>query len=121
MHGQVASEFVRSCESLGAIWPGARVWLLSGVSTHVRLEVVRPGELALADIALEGSDTGVLSTVSTKLVRARKPLPAALVIADIWLLPGVLPDVHLEVGQLQIALGAAGIEADEGLPLLLGL
>lgn len=42
-------------------------------------------------------------------------------IADVRLLPCVLADVHLEMGKLQVALGAAGVEADKGLSLLFGL
>ena len=41
-------------------------------------------------------------------------------IADIRLLPSVLPDVHLQMGQLQVALGTARVEAHKRLSLLLG-
>ena len=63
----------------------------------------------------------MLPAVSAKLVRAREPLPTTLVITDIGLLPRVLPNVHLQVGQLQVALGASWIETDERFPLLLCL
>lgn len=59
--------------------------------------------------------------VASQLVRSGEPLPASLVIADIRLLSGVLPDVHLKVRQLQVPLCAARVEAHEGFPLLLGL
>ena len=95
--------------------------LLSGVGAHVRLEVVRTGEFPLADIALEWSDASVLAAVSTKLIRSGEPLPAPLVVTDVRLLPSVLADVHLQVGELQVALGAARIEAYKRLSLLLSL
>lgn len=91
------------------------------MSAHVCLEVVGPGELSLADLALEGADPGVLAAVAPELVRAGEPLPASLMVTDIWLLTSVLPDVHLEVGELQVALGAARVEADKRLSLLIGL
>ena len=121
VHGEVATELVRSCETLGAVWPGARMGLLSGVRAHVRLEMVRAGELPLAHVTLEGANAGVLPAVSTKLVRSREPLPATLVVTNIRFLARVLPDVHLEVGQLQVALGASRVEAHKRFSLLLGL
>lgn len=120
MHGEMASEFVRACEPLGTVGPRARVGLFSGVGPHVGLQVIGSRELTLADFAREGAYTGVLAAVSTELIRARKPLAAALVIADVGLLSRVLPDVHLQVGKLQVALGAAGVETDKGFPLFLG-
>ena len=42
-------------------------------------------------------------------------------VTDIWLLPGVLPDVHLKVRQLEVALGAPWIETDKRFALLLRL
>ena len=95
--------------------------LLSSVGAHVRFEVVRAGELPLADVALEGPDSCVLPAVPPELVGPREPLATPLMVADVRLLSRVLPDVHLQVGQFQVPLGAAWVEADEGLPLLLGL
>lgn len=42
-------------------------------------------------------------------------------VADVWLFTSVLPDVHLQVRKLQVALGAAGVEAHEWFSLLFGL
>ena len=42
-------------------------------------------------------------------------------VADVRLFASVLPDVHLEVRQLKVALGAAGVEAHEWFSLLFGL
>ena len=120
MHRQMPAELVRSCESLGAVGPGAHVRLLPGVGTHVGFEVIRSGELPVAHFAGEGSHTGVLAAVASELVRAGESLSAALVIADVGLLAGVFPNVHLQVGQLQVPLGAAGVETDKRLALLLG-
>lgn len=97
------------------------MWLLSCVGAHVCLEVIGSRELPLAHVALEGTNSRVLPAVSAKLVRARESLPTTLVIADVGLLPRVLPNVHLQVGQLQVALGASRIETDERFPLLLCL
>ena len=121
VHGQVAPKLVRAGKSLGAVGPCADVGLLASVGTHVGLEVVRAGELALADLALEGTDTSVLAAVSPQLVRAGESLATALVLAHIGLFSGVLPDVHLEVGELEITLGAARVQADEWLSLLIVL
>ena len=119
VHGQVASKFVGSCESLRTVGPGARVWLLSCVRAHVCLEVIGSRELSLAYVALERTDASVFTAVSTKLVRSRESFAATLMVADIRFLPSVLTDVHLQVGKLQIAFGAAGIEAHKRLSLLL--
>lgn len=121
MHGQMPAEFVGASESLGTVGPCADVWLFTGVCTHVGLEMVGAGELALAYLALEGTDAGVLPAVASELVRSRESLAAALVLANIWLFSGVLPNVHLEVRELEVALGAAGIQAHEWLPLLVVL
>ena len=42
-------------------------------------------------------------------------------ITDIWFFTGVLPDVHLEVRQLKVSLGAARVEAYKWFSLLFGL
>ena len=42
-------------------------------------------------------------------------------VTDVRLLSRVLPDVHLEVRELKVALGAAWVEAHKRLSLLLGL
>lgn len=121
VHGQMASKLVGASKSLGAVGPGADVGLFAGVGAHVCLEVVGAGELALADFALEGTDAGVLAAVSSELVGAGEALAAALVLAHIGLFTSVLPDVHLEVRELEVTLGAAGIEADEWFTLLVVL
>ena len=121
VHGKMTAELIRSGESLRAVGPGARVRLLSRVRPHVGLEMVGPRELPLAHVTLEGADPGVLPAVSAELVGSREPLPAPLVVADVRLLPRVLPDVHLEVRQLQVALGAARVQTDKRLSLLFGL
>ena len=120
VHCQVATELIGASEALWAVGPGAGVRLLSRVGPHVRLEVVGAGELAMAHIALEGTDSSVLAAVSPELVGSREPLPAAVVLTHVGLLTGVLPYVHLEVRELQVALGAAGVQANERFPLLLG-
>lgn len=89
--------------------------LLTSVSTHVGLEVIGAGELPLADITLKGADTGVLAAVAAELVGSRKPLAAVIYLTGIRLLPSVLADVHLQVGELHVALGASRIQADKGL------
>ena len=119
MHGEMTTEFVRAGEPLGTVRPRARVWLLSGVGSHVGLQVIGSGELSLADFAGEGSDAGVFSAVSSQLVGAGESLAATLVIADVRLLSRVLPDVHLQVRELEVALGAAGVETDKRLSLFL--
>ena len=96
------------------------MWLLSRVGPHVCLEVIRPREFTLTDFTLERSDTSVFSAVPSQLVGPRKPLSAALVVADVRFLTSVLPDVHLEMRELQVAFGAAGVEADERLSLFFG-
>ena len=63
----------------------------------------------------------MLAAVATELVGAREAFPAALVVTHVRLLPRVLPDVHLEVGELQVALGAARVEADKWFPLFFSL
>ena len=120
VHGKMSPELVRSCESLRAVWPGARVWLLSRVGPHVGLEVIGSRELPLANLALEGTDASVFPAVATQLVGSREPLPAPLVVTDVRFLSGVLPDVHLQVRELQVALGAPRVETHEGFALLLG-
>ena len=121
VHGKVSPQFVRSCESLWAVWPRADVGLLTGVSTHVGFEMVRSGELPLADFALEWPDARVFTAVSSQLVRSREPLATPFVVADIGLLSSVLSDVHLEMREFQVALGAAGVETHERFPLLFRL
>jgi hypothetical protein len=68
VHSQVTSEFVGSCESLWAVGPSADMWFFTGVCSHVGFEVIRSGELPLADLALERSHPCVLSAVSSQLV-----------------------------------------------------
>lgn len=88
---------------------------------HVGFEVIRSGELSLTDLALEWPDARVLAAVSSELVRSGESLSTPLVVADVWLFTSVLPDVHLEVRQLEIALGAAGVETHKWFSLLLCL
>ena len=68
VHGQMTPKLVRASKALGAVGPGADMRLFASVGTHVGLEVVRAGELTLADFTLEGTDTSVLSAVSPQLV-----------------------------------------------------
>lgn len=121
MHGKVSAKLIRPRKALGAVGPGADVGLLSGVGAHVCLEVVRAGEFALADLALKGAHSGVLAAVPAELVRSWEALSTSLMITDIWFLPSMFPDMHLEVGELQVALGAARVQANKRLPLLIGL
>ena len=117
----MSPQFVRSCESLWAVGPGADVGLFSGVGAHVGFEVIGSREFPFADFTLEGPDAGVLAAVSSQLIGSREPLSATVVIANVRLLAGVLSDVHLEVRQLEVSLGAARVETDEWLSLLFGL
>ena len=117
----MSAEFVGSGESFGAVGPCANMRLFSGVSAHVGFEVIRSREFALADVALEGADTRVLAAVSSELVRTRESLSTAIVLTDVGLFAGMLPDVHLEVRELEVSLGAAGIKTDEWFSLLIGL
>ena len=71
------------------------MWLLTSVRSHVGLQVIGSRELALADFAGEGTDTGVFAAVSSELIGTREPLSTSLVIADVRLFPRVLSDVHL--------------------------
>ena len=119
VHGQVASKLVRAGKALGAVWPGAGVWLFTCVSAHVGLEVVRAGELPLADLTLKRADSSVLAAMATELVRSRKPFAAVVHFAGVRLLPSVLTDVHLEMGELHVAFGAPWVQADEGLAALI--
>ncbi len=121
VHGKVAAELVRPGESFGAVWPGTGVGLLTSVGAHVRFEVVRTREFPLTDVALERPDSGVLPAVSPELVGAGESLTTPLMVADVRLLSGMLADVHLQVRKLQVTLGAAWVEANEGLPLFLSL
>ena len=121
MHGEMSAEFIGSGKSLGAVGPCANVGLFTGVGAHVGFEVIRSGELALADVALEGADTRVLAAVSSELVRTRESLSTAIMLTDVGLFTGVLPNVHLEVRELEVSLGAAGVETDEWFPLLISL
>lgn len=68
VHCKMTSEFIRTSESLGAVWPGADMWLLSRVCAHVGLQVVRSREFPFTHIALERSHSGVLSAVASQLV-----------------------------------------------------
>ena len=121
VHGEVATELVRPCESLGAVGPGACMGLLSSVGSHVRFEVIGTGEFPLADVTLEGPYSGVLPAVPPQLIRARESLATPLMVADVRLFSGVLPDVHLQVRELQVPLSTARVEADKRLSLLLCL
>lgn len=120
VHGEMTAEFVGTRESLWAVGPGAHVGLLSGVRAHVGFQVIGSGELSLADFALERPHSGVLPAMASQLVGPGEPLAATLVVASVWFLACVLPDVHLQVRELQISLGAPGVEAHKRLSLLLG-
>ena len=115
MHGQVASKLIRAGKALGTVWPGASVGLLTSVGSHVGLEVIRAGELPLADVTLKGTDSSVLAAVTAKLVGSREPLSTVVHLTSIWLLTGVLANVHLQVGELHVAFGAPRVQADKGL------
>ena len=121
MHSEMSPKFVRASEPLRAVGPCADVGLFSGVSTHVRFEMVRTGEFSLADIALEWTDTRVLAAMSSQLVRARETLSTTFMLAHVRLFSGVLPDVHLEVRELEVSLSAARVQANEWLPLFISL
>lgn len=56
------------------------------VSFHVQGEVIRPGEGARADGALEGLGARVLPVVASELVGASEAPVAALPRAPVWLL-----------------------------------
>lgn len=64
MHGQMAAQFVRTSKSLGTVGPGAHMWFLPGVGTHVGFEMIGSGELSLTHLTLKWADAGVLAAVS---------------------------------------------------------
>jgi len=59
--------------------------------------------------------------MSSQLIRPGESLSTSLVLADVRLFSGVLPDVHLKVGELQVTFCATWVEAHEWLPLFLRL
>ena len=93
--------------------------LFSSVCSHVGLEVVGAREFSLANITFKGTHASVLAGVTPQLVRATEALSASFNLAGIRLLSSVLADVHLQVGQLHVSLGASWVEADKGLAALL--
>lgn len=61
-------------------------WALSHVSLHVKCQMVRPGERALAQVALERPVSGVFPEMTGQLVGAGEFPSTALPAAVIWLL-----------------------------------
>ena len=119
MHGEVTAKFIGAGKSLWAVWPRTGVRFLPSVRPHVGLEVVRTRESSLAHVALEGADTSVLAGMASELVGSTEALSTAFDFAGIGLLSSVLADVHLEVGELHVALGATRVQTHEGFASLL--
>lgn len=79
------------------------------VSLHVQGEVVRSGEGARADGALEGFGARVLPVMARQLVRTSKTPVAAVPRAPVGLLTRVSPEVGFQMGRLGVDLLAAWV------------
>ena len=81
--------------------------------------MVRSGEGPLTHPASEGPVPRVFPRVTGQLIRPGKLPSTALVLAQIRFLPGVSPQMGLEVTGLGVSLWAAliGTGVDDGLPL----
>ena len=78
---------------------------------EVKCKMVRSGESPVTHFALERFVTCVLSNVTGQFVTSCK-LPAAILPrADVRLLPGVRPQVGLQVTRLCVAFAASGMPA----------
>ena len=119
MHGKMTAKFIGAGESLWAVRPRTGVRFLPSVRPHVGLEVVRTRESSLAHVAFEGADTSVLAGMASELVGSAEALSTALDLTGIGLLSSVLADVHLEVGELHVALGATRVQTHKGFASLL--
>jgi len=82
--------------------------------------VVGAGEGPVTEATVEGSVPGVLPIVSRQLIRAGKFPSAPFPIALVGFLPGVGPEVGLEMGGLGVGLGAARMGARVHCDLLPG-
>lgn len=81
---------------------------------HVKRQVVRPRERALAQLAVERFVAGVLALVAGQLVRAGKTPAAVGPLANVRLLPGVSAQVGLKMGGFCVGLPTAGMLAHVG-------
>ena len=88
------------------------------MSLHVQCQVVRPGESSLTQLAVERFVSCVFSLVPGQLVRPGEPPAAVLPLTHVGLLPGVGPEVSLEVAGLGVRLAAVveGARVDDDLP-----
>ena len=92
--------------------------LEGGVPLHVKRQMVRPGESSLTQFAVERFVPRVFPLMPGQLVRPGEPPAAVLPLADVGLLPGVGPQVGLQVGGLGVGLAAVveGAGVDDHLP-----
>ena len=81
--------------------------------------MVRPGESSVTQLAVEGFVPGVLSLVPCQLITASEPPAAVFPTADVGLLPGVGPQVSLQVRRLGVLLAATRVLAGVGWSLTL--
>lgn len=61
-------------------------WCLSHMPLHMQCQVIRPGEGALAQVALEGTVSGVFTEVARQLIGPGKLPATTLPAAVVWLL-----------------------------------
>lgn len=92
--------------------------LLVLVSLHVQGQVVRSGEGARADGALEGFGARVLPVVARQLVGAGEAPVAAVPRAPVRLLTSVSPEVSFQMGRLGVYFLAAWVVTVVDAPLL---
>ena len=73
--------------------------------------MVGPGESSLTQFTVERFVPGVFPLMSGQLVRPSEPPATVLPLADVGLLPGVGPQVGLQVAGLGVRLPAPGVVA----------
>lgn len=115
----MSAKLIWSCKSFGTVGPCAYMGLFPSVGTHVGFEMVTSGEPSFADLTLEWPDSCVLSGVSSQLVWPWKSLSTSFMVTNIWFLTSVLPDVHLQMWQFHVPLGAAWVQANKWLATFL--
>lgn len=73
------------------------MWAPLHVSLHVKCQVVRPGEGAFTQVALEGPVSGVFAEMTGQLIGAGEFPSTAFPAAVVWLLTGVSSEMRLQV------------------------
>ena len=81
------------------------------MSLHVKSQMVGPGEGSLTQFAVERFVPSVFPLMSSELVRPGEPPATVLPLADVGLLPGVGPQVGLQVAGLGVGLTTPGVVA----------